>query len=586
MNLRSYRYFFLLLFLCLSFETKAEVVPDDDPEYLELHLDMGNAFDSGDSLRFFKAVNRLEDYLLAHGDLHKYYTQRCNEVVFMLNQEYVFEAYFLSLKLSRELSEQKLEREIFMAFNMLGHVYSYCGHIEMSRKCYQEALERAEKEGYHESVPGICMNLAHEEFPVNPQKAMEWLDKAASMTTVPQRQTSIAALRAVYAFRLGDINAFQKGYRDYKKSEAEGVTAVFGYELEIYNHLLRGDVDKALAMIDQRGGRADQAEMKAFVYEYIGKWKEVAEMRKEQMAAKDSLDAVILSNSMQGIQNELDLYEAKRETSHQRIITLVTVMLGLLAVILLLSLLTIARRHQVKELRIARDMALESDRMKSAFISNISHEIRTPLNIVNGFAQVLTDADYDLSSAERHRLATQMQENTQLIVSIVDELLDLSILDSTRQYELTDRVVCTELAQKLVKQYYNHTDKGVELVMKSEVADDVVLFTNLMLLTKVLNALLSNAIKYTDEGEIRLIVKKTSESIQFVVEDTGCGISDENAERVFVRFEKLDSFKIGLGLGLSLARAMTFRLHGDLILDTSYKNGARFVVTLPHVAML
>ena len=122
--------------------------------------------------------------------------------------------------------------------------------------------------------------------------------------------------------------------------------------------------------------------------------------------------------------------------------------------------------------------------------------------------------------------------------------------------------------------------------MKSEVADDVVLFTNLMLLTKVLNALLSNAIKYTDEGEIRLIVKKKNESIQFVVEDTGCGISDEDAERVFVRFEKLDSFKIGLGLGLSLARAMTLRLHGDLVLDTSYKNGARFVVTLPHIAML
>ena len=304
----------------------------------------------------------------------------------------------------------------------------------MSRKCYQEALERAEQEGYLESIPAICMNLAHEEFPVNPQKAMEWLDKAASMTTSPQRLTSIAALRAVYAFRLGDIKAFQEGYRNYKKSEAEGVTAVFGYELEIYNHLLRGNIDKALTMIDQRGGRADQAEMKAFVYEYVGKWKEVAEMRKEQMAAKDSLDAIILSNSMQGIQNELDLYEAKRETSHHRIITLVTVMLGLLAIILLLSLLAIARRHQVKELRIARDMALESDRMKSAFISNISHEIRTPLNIVNGFAQVLTDSDYNLNAVERHHLASQMQENTQLIVSLVDELLDLSILDSTRQY--------------------------------------------------------------------------------------------------------------------------------------------------------
>ena len=120
----------ILLALTMLLSTGQAKAADDykqSPEYLALRDSMHHAFNEADSARFFPAVKRLENYLLEKNDLHAYYTQRCNEIVFQLNRQNIYEAYVLGRNLSMELREKKLDKEIYMAYNMLGHLNRYCG---------------------------------------------------------------------------------------------------------------------------------------------------------------------------------------------------------------------------------------------------------------------------------------------------------------------------------------------------------------------------------------------------------------------------------------------------------------------------
>jgi hypothetical protein len=107
---------------------------EKSPEETALRDTMSNAFNRADSAAFFVAVKKLQDYLLEHDDLHGYYTQRCNEIVFQLNRQNIYEAYKLSIKLSHELRERKLERELYMPLNMMGHIYRYLPIVGLVRQ--------------------------------------------------------------------------------------------------------------------------------------------------------------------------------------------------------------------------------------------------------------------------------------------------------------------------------------------------------------------------------------------------------------------------------------------------------------------
>ena len=570
--------FFVLPLLAVT--VRAAEVDKSDPEFLALRDSTYNAFNEGDSTRFFSAITRYEDYLLNHDDLHSYYTQRCNEIVFMLNRKSIFEAYKMALALSQELREKKLDSELYMAFNMMGHINKYCGNKEMARKCFQEVLTRMEKEGYYESMPPIYMNLVNLEIDDHPEEAMRLLDKAAEVADSSGRsRIDIDTYRAIYAFKTGDMETFEKGYQQYMDSVAQGKTSVHGVTLEAYYLLSKGDVDGAIKALKERA--SENYDTQAFIYEYAGDWYHAYEAQKKAMAASDSIVMVILSNSMQGIGNELKAYDAERQADRQKIIALVVTIVGLLIVLAVLMVFTMLRRRHYRELREARDRALESDRMKTAIIRNISHEIRTPLNIISGFTQVMVNEKEPLEPQEQQEIVEAMMKNTNLITSLVDELLDLSIIDSSSNLGRNDVVNCNAICRDVIAANQRLVQMGVKIEFQSDVDDEYEMMTNKAVLRKILQPLIDNAIKNTEKGTIRLIVRRLPSSIAFDFEDTGCGVPASEAERIFGRFEKLDTFKTGLGLGLPLARSLAQRLGGTLTLDTNYTGGARFVLELP-----
>ena len=554
----------------------------ESPEYLALRDSMHHGFNSGDSARFFPAVKRLEDYLLQQGDLHTYYTQRCNEIVFQLNRQRIFEAYMLGRQLSIELREKGLDNEMYMAYNMLGHINRYCGNKEAAKRNFHTVLSMMEKGGYYESMPPIYMNLVNVELDDDPEEAKLLLDKAQEIAEKysPERVFDIETRRTLMYYNSGDIPKFLEGYKAYQKGVAEGKSSVHGRSMEVYYLATIGKTDEAIALARKElGDEGHEAITK--IYEQSGRWKEAYESLRQDRQSSDSVNNVVLINSMKGIREELRFYDMERESAHQLTIDLMITAVLLALLVAALVYIHFSRRRHMRQLKKAYNHALESDKMKSAFIQNVTHEVRTPLNIISGFAQVIADPELVAGPEERAHIAEMMQKNTQLITSLIDEMLELSLNENSQStVSKEDTVEVNDMIRDFLQENKYKVGKAVQLQFESSLDEHFTFQTNEEMLKRVINLLFDNAVKYTKEGSITLKTSADDEQLTLEVEDTGTGIPAKEAETIFERFVKLDTFKEGLGLGLPLCRMIVNRLGGSVNLDTTYKQGARFVVKL------
>ena len=556
----------------------------ETPEYFALRDSMHHAFNAGDSARFFYHVKNLEDFLYEKDDLHAYYTQRCNEIVFLLNRQNVVEAYKLATTLSQELLQRKLDNEMYMAYNMMGHIYNYSGNLENAKQCFWEVIHRMEKAGYHESIPPIYMNLVNVEMSLNhTAEAMRLLDKAVEIAAKasPQRLFDIETRRTLLYYSINDMDKFNEGYQAYKEGVKKGFSSVHGRELDVYHTAEQGRIDEAVNMAMRDLSSTESYEVITKIYERAGLWQKAYETLKLENKTSDSINTIILSNSMQGIQDEMKIHEADRKASRYFII-------GLIAAIVLLSLLLLAmsyiynsRRRHMRQLERAYQHALESDKMKAAFIQNISHEIRTPLNIINGYAQVLSSPSFHLSDQERKEISHTMMRNTDVITRLVNETLELSSMESESGADKKDKVQLHRLIGDMAHDHQQLTDHQLQINYISSLSPDFEIMTSEVLLRRIVDTLIDNAIKNTTKGNITIRTAVSDDILTISIEDTGTGIPEGEEEHIFERFVKLDDFKKGLGLGLPLCRTLCKRLGGNVTLDKDYHPGARFVVTLP-----
>ena len=236
-----------------------------------------------------------------------------------------------------------------------------------------------------------------------------------------------------------------------------------------------------------------------------------------------------------------------------------------------------------KQLAVALEHAQESDNMKSIFIRHVSHEIRTPLNIITGFTQILNDPSFDIAEEERKEMMGSISDNTRQITQIVNELLDLSETESTSVIEKPDRTDAASLCHQAVMDSGIESTENVEFILLNNAEDKMPVVTNTQYVVKILRNLLQNAMKFTERGYITLetVRDEASNELHFYVIDTGIGIPAEAQERIFDKFEKVDSFREGIGLGLNVARTLARRLGGDVTLARSDSQGSTFLLTIP-----
>ena len=349
---------------------------------------------------------------------------------------------------------------------------------------------------------------------------------------------------------------------------------------EVYYQATLGNIDEAIRLAGESS--EDPHETQAEIFAGAGRWQEAFEALKKGTAETDSINSLLLSSSMQGIQNELKAYETERQAFRRWVYALAFIIILLLLLALAFVYIVQMRRRHWREMEKAYQRVLESDKMKTAFIQNVTHEVRTPLNIISGFSQVISDPDLDVGLNERKEIAVTMQKNTRLITSLIDEMLILSLTESSEGIVKDDKVEVNDLLRDFLQENESIFSIGTKLQFKSSLADDFTIQTNENLLKNIINALIDNAAKNTEKGYVTLRADLLNDkTVEFTVEDTGCGIPEDQAEHIFERFVKLDSFKEGIGLGLPMCRTLARKLGGSVRLDTTYKGGARFIVTLP-----
>ena len=278
-------------------------------------------------------------------------------------------------------------------------------------------------------------------------------------------------------------------------------------------------------------------------------------------------------------QKELEMAAENERYMRQQHIT----RLAIMAAVILLLFVYIVVRHRVQaRLAKALEHAKESDRMKTAFVQHISHEIRTPLNIITGFAQVVSNPDYELSKEDRNRIMADISHNTTEITNFVNELLELSESESQSVYQLDDDVDVPTICQEAIEASETANQGRLVLSVNSELPEGYRLKSNAAAIRKILDRLMSNALKFTVNGSVTIRLKSEKGQLKIEVEDTGKGIPHDQQERVFERFYKIDSFVQGMGLGLTVARRSAQLLGGTLTIDPTYTTGCRFVITLPE----
>ena len=234
-----------------------------------------------------------------------------------------------------------------------------------------------------------------------------------------------------------------------------------------------------------------------------------------------------------------------------------------------------------KQLAIEYDRAENALKARKAFMQSITHEVRTPLNAISGFTQVLATPDLEMTAAERLDFSLRIQENTRLLTNIVDDLIQISDMESGYELPAPEQFPVAALAAMALEPISSRVAPTVTLINNSTVAEDLVVTTYPQMIQTILRKLLDNSAKFTRQGNITLSVSFKDEKLFFSVTDTGPGIPPEKKDVVFERFSKLDDFVQGTGLGLSLARMAAERIGGTLTLDTDHNPGAKFDLIVP-----
>lgn len=239
--------------------------------------------------------------------------------------------------------------------------------------------------------------------------------------------------------------------------------------------------------------------------------------------------------------------------------------------------------HKTTEenLRAARDKAQESDRLKTAFLANMSHEIRTPLNAIVGFSNLLTGGEFDPRTDEAGEYAALISRNCDYLITLVSDILDLSRIETgVMDYTFSEHSL-SEILSDIYEKFRHRLPKEVTFRLLLPL-EDIRIETDGLRLRQVMENLVSNAVKFTENGciDIGCSLSGDGKSVRLFVSDTGCGIPSNKLERIFDRFYKIDSFKQGAGLGLAVCKTILEGIGGQLTVSSQPEKGSRFTVKI------
>lgn len=277
-------------------------------------------------------------------------------------------------------------------------------------------------------------------------------------------------------------------------------------------------------------------------------------------------------------QREMDIMKKKHLYSN----------IAAIVFIILLVITIIVSRSRIQRMRKLNNDLQEAHRevelalnVKQQFLKNISHEMRTPLNAIAGFANVLATSGDDMPRQERDRLYSIINENTNRLTHIIDNIIELSNYETCNSLPMSDVIDPGYLCTTVAKEMQPNVNQGVRLIATANLPENYTVRTNQQALRKMLSHLTENAVRYTDRGRVELYVHLSGSMLQFTVTDTGLGISEAHKKLLFQPYSEAEGDAHVMGVGLSICRCIARLLGGDIRYDNNYIHGTRFIVEIP-----
>ena len=565
-------------------------------------------------------VNRLKQYARSVGNAELYYWAWAARLVnyYITQGEYNI-ALLEAEKMLQEAKGEKKQGSIAECYYALANVYAAKGLVKKSQEFMLKEIDIFENANVfryniscqYSDVAKIYIDLGEAE------KAPELLKKALKTSKSTYHEVTAKLVYVSLYLAQGDTAAARKALEECRQMYMEEPSMKrhihYLYDVEIDYNWRVGNYNKALSVLDERETELRKKnnlttlmalrKTKADILWDMNRKEEAAGLYRdfllEQKKEKERNEEITTSEfatmlNLQQLNAEkvrLEKISQKKQLQNTRIILFSVLGLLCIVVIFLWQQRKLnAKLHRAKnkldeqnrtlikaeeELRKAKEVAEQSNWLKTMFIQNMSHEIRTPLNSIVGFSGVLVDMLDEKEDIGQY--VALIESNSKLLLKLVGDILDISILD--REVEIKHNAVdVNACCQASIDAAGASFDPGVKLIFEPA-CDDLIINSNYNYIVQVLDNLLGNASKFTHEGSVTLAyeVKKEENQLIFTVTDTGIGIPVEEQERVFERFVKLDNFSQGAGLGLSICRIVAERLGGYLRIDKGYTQGTRVI---------
>jgi PAS domain S-box-containing protein len=244
------------------------------------------------------------------------------------------------------------------------------------------------------------------------------------------------------------------------------------------------------------------------------------------------------------------------------------------------------RKHIVEELIMAKEKAEESDKLKTAFLHNISHEIRTPMNAIVGFSALLGEPDIDENTRKSY-IEVIMQSSNHLL-SIITDIVDISNIEANLIKTYKNEMSVNTSVKSLCNQYMpKAVEKNINMAYENGLSEsDALILTDRTKFNQILSNLISNAVKFTEKGNVKISYRLIDNFLEFSVSDSGIGISQEHHSRIFDRFYQvqnaMEKLYEGTGLGLAISKAYVEHLGGKIWLTSEPGKGTTFFFTIPY----
>ena len=589
----------ILLALCFyTINTSGQSKSQEDTTAAKLLQQVRIAFNQNNEQKFYEANAQYRKYLLGEDNINGYYLCWKNEVLYDVNHNHFYRALRKTMKMQAEMERRGDDHELYKVTQLRGIIYSLRGNIPLAHQYFEKALDQVDHSQL-KNLASIYMDLSNIEMDTQPDEAMKHLDCAIEIIKGNGSRydySDAIGFKVIVAYAMRDWKAVNTAFSEYitlKEELEQDFSTTYYYYALICKAVADKRYDDAIKLTYNLTNTTDIYKFQTEIYELSGDTQRAFDIQKHYMAIKDSVNNVIMSEEIMGTTSDLENAEA-RSLSMEKHNTLLKyainiVFFGALLIGLLIYRMNKNRymrklQRQNHDLLIARDKAQEANRMKISFLQNMSHEIRTPLNIISGYAQIISDPRTLTSDSERADIAKRISHSTNTIVRIVDEILDISSKESIHYIDKSDLVACNDLLRRLAEPYQDY-DAPFSLRLELLLKDSCKILVNRKEVQKILNHLMDNAIKFTPQGgtiTLRSYQHKLNQNLVCLsVTDTGCGIKDGDEEKIFEHFYKSDIYKEGVGLGLSVARRVARQLGGDVVLDTRYKEGSRFILQLP-----